>query len=351
MVGWFGRSRYGPIGLDVGSRSVKLLQFDADRARALEKARWDLSTPANAEPAERDAEVVRAIQRAREGRNFHGRDAVLSISSRDLFVQNIRVPQADEPELGRIVCTEAAGRIPFAADEADVRYIDAANVRQGDAVRREVILLACHRPLLERTLRIAQGAGLRPVAVDVEPSALLRCYSRQFRRDEDRQRRMMFANIGASATAVVIARGSNAMFMKYIDVGGRHLDEAVARHLKMSRSEAASLRRHNGDRRADQRDPEVTRTISESTRPVLDQLAKELSMCVRYYSVTFRGQPLEQVLLGGGEANETLVEWLAGRLDLPCELGNPLRNCQSEPLAGRAGQWDVVTGLALREVD
>ena len=34
-------------------------------------------------------------------------------------------------------------------------------------------------------------------------------------------------------------------------------------------ADAAALRRHNGDRRADQRDPEVTRTIAEATRPVL----------------------------------------------------------------------------------
>ena len=116
------------------------------------------------------------------------------------------------------------------------------------------------------------------------------------------------------------------MFVKYVDVGGRHLNEAVARHLKMDLADAAALRRHNGDRRADQRDPEIARSIAESTRPVLGQLANELSLCLRYYSVTFRGLPLRQVVLGGGEATESLAEWLAERLDLPCELGNPLRS-------------------------
>jgi len=141
------------------------------------------------------------------------------------------------------------------------------------------------------------------------------------------------------------------MFMKYIDVGGRHFDEAVARSLNMNRSEAAALRRHNGDRRADQRDPEIARSIAESLRSPLDQLANELTMCVRYDSVTFRGEPLERVILGGGEASETLAEWLAPRLNLPCELGDPLRDYERPMRPGRAGQWDVAAGLALREVN
>jgi len=348
MVGWFDKRRYGPIGVDVGSRSVKLLQFDADHGRVLESARWDLAAPNTADPAERDAQVVQAIRQAREGRHFRGQEAVVSIAAADLFVQNIRVPQAAGEELSRIVWAEAAGRLPFAGDEAEVRYIEAANVRQGDAVRREVILLACHRPVLERTLAVAQSAGLRPVAIDVEPNALLRCYAKQFRRDRDQQERMMFVNVGASTTAVVIARGTGAMFMKYIDVGGRHFDDAVARHLRMTPSEATALRRHNGDRRADQRDPEVTRSLAESIRPVLDRLTSELSMCIRYYSVTFRGQPLERVVLGGGEASETLVDWLCERLDVACELGDPLRSYQKSPLTRRMGQWDVAAGLALR---
>ena len=351
MVGWFGRGRASPIGVDVGSRSVKLVQFNADRTRVWEAARWDLTADKAARDAERDDQVVEAIRRAREGRGFRGRAAVLCLGAGDLFVQNIRVSQVNGPELDRVVCAEAAGRLPFASDEAEIRFLEAADVRQGDLVRREVILMASHRPVVERTLAVAERAGLRPLAIDVEPNALLRCYARQFRRDEDQQQRLMLVNVGAATTTVVISRGPAAMFVKYIDVGGRHMDEAVARQLKMPPADAAALRRHNGDRRADQRDPEIARSVAESVRPVLDRLANELSLCVRYYSVTFRGQPLSRVVLGGGEASQSLVDWLAERLGAPCELGNPLRSYQTPALPGRMGQWDVAAGLALREVN
>lgn len=349
MVNWLPRQRCGPIGVDIGSRSVKLLQFDAARTRLQDAARWDLPPEPSGKAERRDQRAAEAIRRVREGRNFRGRDAVLCLGAENLFVQNIRVAPAAGDELTKIVHFEAAGRLPFGSEEAEVRYIEADDVRQGDSLRREVVLLASHRPSIDRLLGIAEEAGLRPMAIDVEPLAMLRCYGRQFRRDADQQRRVMFVNVGASNTAAVVARGSDPMFVKYIEVGGRHFDDAVARHLKMTPGDAAALRRHNNDRPAKERDAEISRGIEEAVRPPLDKLARELSLCVRYYSVTFRGQPLSQIVLGGGEATEELAQLLSARLDLPCEPGNPLRPFEGGQLAGRLGQWDVAAGLALRE--
>jgi type IV pilus assembly protein PilM len=119
----------------------------------------------------------------------------------------------------------------------------------------------------------------------------------------------------------------------------------------MTPADAVALRRHNGDRRGDARDPEIVRGIDESVRPVLEKLAHELSLCLRYYSVTFRGQPLSEIVLSGGEATDTLAAWLSSQLDLPCAMGDPLRPFEKDTVAGRHGQWDVATGLALRQLN
>lgn len=348
MTSWFSKYRSSPIGIDVGSRSVKLMQFDREGLRVREAARWDLPVGRPTDTEQRDSQIVQAVQRAREGRNFRGKEAVFCLRAGDLFVQNLRVPKAEGPELARLVHGEASGRLPFPGEEAELRFLEAGDVRHGDAVRREVIVMACHRPAVTRTLEIANRLGLTPTAIDNEPSALLRCYSRQLRRADDSTRRMLFINMGASNTVVLIAEGPKAMFVKYLDIGGRHLDEAVARHLRMSLSEATSLRRHNGDRRADQRDEEITRGLAESVRPVLERLVNELGMCVRYHSVTFRGQSLSKAILGGGEACEMVREWIAERLDVACELGEPLRDLEAPRLGGPSSQWDIAAGLALR---
>jgi type IV pilus assembly protein PilM len=241
--------------------------------------------------------------------------------------------------------------LPFALEQAEVRFVDAADVRIGDTAKREVILLACPQAALNEALAAVEEAGLRVAAVDVEPAALVRCYAKQFRRDEDQRQRALFVHLGATSSIVVIAHGTDVLFVKYLDVGGRQLDEAVARHLDMAIEDGAALRRHNGDRRVDQQDPEIARTVAEATRPVVERLVTELALCARYHSVTFRGQPLARIVLSGGEATQPLAELTAARMDVACEVGDPLRSYELTVQTGRKGQWDVAAGLALRQLE
>jgi type IV pilus assembly protein PilM len=354
MIASLKRKKFGPIGIDLGSRSVKLIQFSADQSRVLDAVRWELPIEENAQsdtPKHPWHAFGPALRRTREGRNFRGREAVICLGAPELFVQNVRLAKAPSSEMERLVRQEAAGRLPFPAAEADIRFLEAADVRQGETTRREVILLACHKPVVDQLLKVIVDAGLLPVAIDVEPAALLRCYARQFRRDDDQQQRALFAHIGASGTIVVIAKGADALFIKYIDVGGREMDAAVGQYLDMTLSEASALRRHNGDRRVDQQDPEITRSVSEAVRPVIERLANELSLCARYHSVTFRGQPLARAVFSGGEATQALTDVIAARVDLKCELGDPLRTYEFANQTGRKGMWDVATGLALRNLE
>jgi type IV pilus assembly protein PilM len=119
----------------------------------------------------------------------------------------------------------------------------------------------------------------------------------------------------------------------------------------MDLHEAVALRKHNADRRADRQDPEVARSVSEASRPVIERLAGELAMCVRYHSVTFRGQPIVRMVLGGGEATQPLLDALSRQLDLKCDLSDPFRTLPATPNLGRKGQWDVAAGLALRSLN
>ena len=84
MVDWLPRQRCGPIGVDIGSRSVKLTQFDAARTRVHDAARWDLPSEPAANPAQDG--IVEAIRHAREAQLPRPR-AVLCLGAGNLFVQ------------------------------------------------------------------------------------------------------------------------------------------------------------------------------------------------------------------------------------------------------------------------
>ncbi len=348
MMRFFSWRRAGPIGVDIGSSSVKLLQLSADRQQVLESVCWELPRGEDGLPVRSEEAILHTLCRARQAHHFRGREAVLAMGAEELFIQNLRLPEPKGESLEKLVLSEAASRLPFDPAEAEIRFLRTEPVRQADTIRLEVIVLACRRTVITEKVALAEKAGLIPVALEPQPLALLRCYHKQYRRESDQQRRTMYVHIGASSTTVLIARGNDPMFIKPIAWGGRHMDEAVAHHLQMSLPKASALRRHHGDRRADQRDPEVSRSIQQALRPVWDRLANELAMCTRYFSVTFRGDPLSGLVLGGGEACRELADWLSAQLNLPCQLADPFRAFQCRPFPGRPTQWDVAAGLALR---
>jgi type IV pilus assembly protein PilM len=355
MIRWIPKSSGCPIGVDIGRRSLKLLQFDGSRKRLIEATRRDLP-PVDDDQVhgrERLRAISDALRQASEGRRFQGRRVAICLSAGELLVQNIRVAKESPEKLPALIQQEAASRVPYSMAEAEIRYLDAADVRQGDALLREVVLLAAHRPVIEAKLRAVVDAGLEPVAVDVEPAALLRSYFAQYRRDDDQHRRVLYVNIGASNAVVVIAKGDDILFVKYLGIGGSDMDKSVARRLETNLDDATRLRRHHEDQAADHAPSaadDVARSVEESVRPIVERLAAELSLCVRYHSVTFRGQPLSQMVLGGGEATRSLAEALSSRLDIECELGDPLRLYEADLAGSHRGQWDIAAGLSLCEV-
>ena len=116
MIAKLTRKRYGPIGVDLGSRSIKLIQFSADHTRMVDSVRWELPVvdrAASDDTASRWDAFAAALWGAREGRNFRGRDAVVCMGAPELFAQNVRVAKVTGTEMGRLVQQEAAGRLPF----------------------------------------------------------------------------------------------------------------------------------------------------------------------------------------------------------------------------------------------
>ncbi|GIW92499.1 MAG: pilus assembly protein PilM [Pirellulaceae bacterium] len=336
----FWKGRHGPIGVDIGSRSIKLVQFSADRRQLVEKARWEWEAPPY-ESEQWDRAVAEALRSALAGRNFRGRRAVLALTDRQLYLQSVRVPRKEN--LTEIIHQEMAGRLPYPFEETMLDYWESADIRQGDSMLREVIVIACHQPVALRVAQAAVQAGLHPVALDVEPAAIIRSYCAQYRRDDERTQCALLVHLGYSNTAVIICQFDQPYLVKYLDFGGRQMDECVAESLHLEPHDAHLLRRQLPAAPAD-----LAEQIVAALRPALEKLTREISLCVRYHTVTFRGRRLERMLVGGGEASRPLADQLGQRLGLPAELSDPFRRMASREESHYPGLWDVAAGLALR---
>lgn len=347
--GILGQNGHSVAGLHFEDGTFRIVQLDGRRRKVLRmiERRW----PRRVLPGQKEGSSEKLgglLRQAWRQGGFFGRQVTVALGNSDLFVQNLRLPQ-DTADIDAAVCNEAGSRLPFPLEEAELRYLPAGTIRQGDSLRQEVIVFACRRQVIAEKLALLEEAGLCCRALEAAPAALFRCYQAQLRRESDRRETIALVSIQQTGTIFLVSDRGQPHFIKHIDFSSGQLDEAVARYLGLSVEDAAGLRHHRGDRREEGRDPEVDRAIAEALEAPLDSLCHELIMCLRYCSVSFRISPPREVILSGVESNPELAQALAQRLNIRVRAGDPFLPLENAPATSHKGAWDIAVGLALWE--
>jgi len=369
MLGYvFGKRRW-PIALDIGTDGIKMLQMHRVGGSVSVRAagRWRFPPAAGEDPAKwrNSAEGVREILRKGD---FHGNHVVSALSCRQLRIKNVRLPSMSPQELEESIRWEARERFgcDFAPDQ--LHYLPAGQVRQGNEMWDEIILIAAPGDVVESHLALLTEMGLCPEHIDAEPLAMFRPFERTLRRRSDEKSISVIVDIGHSTTKVIVAKGRRILLVKSVGVGGRNFTEAVARQLNLSHDDAAELRiqimrEHNARSAAGpigedaEQDPNsASWTVLDAVRGVVEDLAREIALCLRYCAVTFRGLRPDQVTVVGGQAYDAAAMRLLGeQLGAECYVGQPLRGVDTSgvDLGGDRrsvlAEWAVCTGLALRD--
>jgi type IV pilus assembly protein PilM len=253
-------------------------------------------------------------------------------------------------------------------------------------------------------------AGLRLVAVDAIPCALFRGFERLLQRQEDKEQTAVFVDVGSRFTTVVFGRGGEISFIKQVPIGGERFNQEVATKLGVDISGAQTLRKAlraerlavagnwgltcdktDGDNQTQQEqdgEPELAllqvqaedsfdgdlensrpfegigQQLDTSTRQavvdavsaVAEALAKEISLCFRYYTVTFRGKRVERaVFAGGGAYEDILLNVLRRQLTVEIKVAQPLKGFDlmnvdffGSDRRGLLYEWAVAVGLSLK---
>ena len=352
------KTRVLPIGVDLGSASVKMAQL----------RRWqgqlELTAAASADVplACRDnhrlrmeflADCLHSL--ARSG-SFKGSQCVISLPADSTFVQHVRTAKRPPDELGQALRWELQGTLPFDPADAVIRHVVAGDLRSEKEPTQEVIVMAAAREVVEEYLQLVRRAKLDVVGLSVEPCAIMQCFARLFQRADDVNRGTLFLDLGQSATQVVIARGARMVFARNVLAGATQMDQAAAEGLAMTLQEIQQLRRGSPDSPEAARQTE--RIYAAEAGPV-EALAGEVTQCLRYFESTFPSCPVERVVFLGGQAlDRRLCQMLARKLNLPAQIGDPFARIGRAQGPGanigvdrRQAQpaWAVAVGLCLGE--
>ena len=379
MVNWGLKTRgLRPIGLDIGHNSIKAIQLVVNGGRisvfAADETRIDVSTDGD-EQARRSS-VIEAIRRMLAQGNFRGQDVISCVPSGKLKITSLRLAESEKSGIEQALRKEVAQRFGLNPDEDPMEYVVAGHVRQGDEVKSELIVFATDNETIRNHIALLEEAGLRPVAIDTIPCALFRSFERSLRRQEDRELTVVFVDVGSRFTTVVFGRGGQISFVKQIPIGAERFVQQVAQKLGVSVSQAEmlreSLRAENGFKSVNSDSPgheaggdgreidaSTRHAISEAVCAVAENLAREVALCLRYYTVTFRGKRVERaVFAGGGAYEDILLDVLRRQLAVEIEVAEPLRGFDLSngkanvnfygDRRGLLCEWAVAVGISLK---
>jgi len=349
-----------PIGVDLGSASLKMVQMRQDEGGLQLVAAGSVEVPRECrdDPVRRMGCHARAIRALLKTNVFKSRQCVISIPAESALVNHIRIPKMPQADVPGAVQAELSGKLPFPADDAIVRYVIAGDVYADGEAKQEVIVVATAKSTVEACLAMSRRAKLDVVGVNVEPCAIVECFARLFQKGQDNGRTTMYVDIGEMSTQVVLARGTKIAFARNLSVGGRWFNQVVAEGLHVLADHASRIRRDIAAGQDCQADVNQVYLLLDA--PVAD-LTDKLTQCMRYHDSVFPNQGVERLVLLGGQAyDKRLCQAIAQRLNLAAHIGDPLVKVVREGAATLATgldksvpqpDWAVAVGLSLGAAD
>ena len=350
------KGRALPIGVDLGTGAVKMAQLRPceNDFELLAAGSQDIPLDCRGDFRSRLQFISQSIRKIMKSNSFRGRQAIMAIPASDTYLQHVKLPIMPTGQIAEALPAELQGKLPFPPEEAIIRHVVAGESRGEGEARQEVIAVAAGRSTIDEYLSMARRARLDVVGMNIEPCAVVECFARIFRRAQDSKRTVMFVDLGAASTQVVLTHGSRLAFARNLSSGTDALDAAIAKEMDMSAEQARALRKDvaAGDN-AGVAEDELYHVLAKPTAVI----AEQLTQCLRYYESVFRNGNAERaIFVGGGAYDKRLCQSLAQHLNLPAQIGDPLARVKRVDGAGletgidrRVPQpnWTVAVGLSL----
>jgi len=354
------------VGLDIGSHQIKAVCLQRGRSN------WALVN-AGIVPTPPDSvqdgvildipRVTEAVRRLFQESRMPAADTIAAVSGSHVLVRSIKVPEMTPATLKKSIRFEAAkhvdqGTTGVSIESSAVEY----EILGKSGQQLDLLLVVAPLTMVNGRVSVLEGAGLEPVAVDVEAFALLRSVEAAGLMPPP-DHAVVVMDMGATYTDLNIIVGTEVAVTRSIPIGGNALTSSVASVMNVTVEEAEEQKRHVDIAPEDAVDtsggftaPDPARQV---TMPFVDELIRELRRSVIYFqsqaAEAGMSVVVEQIVLaGGGTQLAGLPEYLQERLGMTVTLLDPLASPNATAAAasqwsGRGPELAVALGLALKE--
>jgi len=322
------------IGLDIGSHSIKLvgLKMTPQGPFLTRVGMKEIPPGGDKEDVNTVAETLKSLLCEL---GLKTKKVNLTISGSGVQIKRISVPSLPKAELKEAVRWEIKDHLPFPVETAQIDFHILNEYVEDNVKKLDLMVVACPKHLIDRTLSIAERAGLQPTHLDVVPFSLWNTLLAwdQIKKEET----IALIDMGAEKTGIYLFKDRSLQFSREITPAGADITRAIVEGIgsagepELIYDRAEKIKQEMGipsepyQEALRQAKNTTLLKISFLVRPVLEKLTAEIGRSLEYYRNLFNVEQIDRVLLTGGGANlKNIVSYLANELRLPVEHFNPL---------------------------
>jgi type IV pilus assembly protein PilM len=346
-----GRKARTVAGLDIGASAIKLVKLEERSSgwalTALGIREIPFETVVDEEIRDKDT-VIFNVQSLIDQCDPQLKEVAISISGHGVITDKITIDQKSGAEAEQAILFQAEQRSPFDVDDVTMDY----HIIQVNPETRkmEVLLVAARNEFLRSYIDLVSDAGLRPVIVDTDAFAILNAYQLNYEIDPDKVTALI--DIGFDTTSITFLKDGLYHSNRDLGSGGRLVYNAIMKEFRINQELASKTIKGEMGTSIDQDMLKAT-VVTGS-----EELISGLEVAFSYFKSTAKSPKVDWIVLtGGGALIPFLPEFIQAKLNVPIEIGNPLRNIEYDPDIFKDAQPDkiapllaVAVGLASRKV-
>ncbi|MGM0443584.1 MAG: type IV pilus assembly protein PilM [Fibrobacterota bacterium] len=353
-MGLFSKSSNKSVGLDIGSKSIKLAEvkyagdevyLTAVGAQELPKGTIENGELKNA------SDFIDSVKHLVEQCDPSIVDVVISLNGQGLLSDKFKFKIAPNENVNDMVLYEASQRSPFDSEDITTSYKILRRFPETDEV--EILLVAVKNHIVHAYIDALYQSGLRPVVVDVDIYALNNTYAMESV-SEAALDTLCLVDIGNKKTRVAFIRDGLFHSSREIATAVDFFVTGLQKNLKIPESDAIKLLHGRIPENIAEED------FTVSLEYLLEDFCSNFNMALSYIKKNENFENLDKIVLAGGGAYiPRLISYFSEYFNTEVVRSNPFSFLRyddelfggGEPPKELESLISVAVGLATREVE
>jgi type IV pilus assembly protein PilM len=203
------------IGLDIGKSSIKSVEFEFFKEEVILKnigiAGLSFETIID-ELIINSNEIIEKIRKLLNHYKITSKKTSVSIPGNSVIIKRLELSGETFDDIKRQVDAEAPNHIPYNISDVEITFH--VSEKNGESDKREVLLIAVKKEILDDYVDILIESGLKPEIADIDFFALQNIFEFNYREDIRPEDTIALLNVGINIINIVILKDFKSLFYR-----------------------------------------------------------------------------------------------------------------------------------------